>query len=89
MLVGLALGFSSRFAHEGSNSMQVSLTPDVALGCTFLVIYNVAVAVVGLANQFRLPANFYMFSRVWYCLYLLIACFLGLSKLWVSGKDLV
>jgi len=82
MLVGLALGFSSRFAQEGSHSMNVSLTPDVTLGCMFLVVYNVAVVIVGLTNQFRLPANFYMFSRVWYCTYLALACVLGLSELW-------
>jgi len=41
-------------------------------------MYNVAVAAVGLANGFRLPERFYIFSRAWYCLYLGLACGMGL-----------
>ena len=84
MLIGLALGFSSRFAREGNNSMNVVLTPDVTIGCACLVLYNVAVAVVGLANGFRLPEKFYLFARAWYGLYLVLACGLGLKELWSS-----
>ena len=87
MLVGLALGFSSRFAHEGSSSMAVSLTPDVMVGCACLVIYNVVVAAVGLVNGFRLPPRFYLFARAWYCVYLVMACGLGLSELWSTPSS--
>ncbi|GAX77541.1 hypothetical protein CEUSTIGMA_g4985.t1 [Chlamydomonas eustigma] len=82
MLIGLALGFSSRFAHEGSNSMPVQLTGDVAVGCVCLIIYNAVVVLVGVMNGFRLPAKFYLFARVWYCIYLSLACVMGLTQLW-------
>jgi sodium/potassium/calcium exchanger 6 len=82
MLIGLALGFSSRFAHEGNNSMTVQLTADVAVGCICLLIYNVVVAVVGIMNGFKLPSKFYLFARAWYCVYLSLACTMGLAQLW-------
>lgn len=78
MLVSLALGFSSHFAQEGVSRMQVSLTNDVLLGAVFLGLYNCIVAGVGLANKFRLPEGFYLFSRAWYFLYLGLACGMGL-----------
>ena len=82
MLIGLALGFSSRFAKEGSSSMSVQLTPDVTIGCLCLVAYNMAVAAVGIFNGFRLPERFYLFARAWYVFYLVLACGLGLRELW-------
>lgn len=38
---------------------------QVALGCAFLLLYNAAVAVVGLANKGIIPARFYLFARAW------------------------
>ncbi len=65
--------------------MQVELTPDVAVGCACLVVYNVTVAVVGALNGFRLPERFFLFARVWYCIYLCLACGMGVAELLRTG----
>lgn len=63
------------------------LSPDVTLGCVFLVAYNIIVAVVGVSNGFRLPPRFYLFARAWYLLYLVLACGFGLAEMlgWGAG----
>ena len=82
MLISLALGFSSYFARTGVSSMSVILTPDVALGGFFLIAYNLVLATVGWANGFALPRRFFYFARAWYCLYLVLACGMGIVKMW-------
>lgn len=80
MLVSLALGFSSNFAAHGTSSIHVALTPDVILGCVCLVLYNLIVAIVGISNGFKLPERFYLFARVWYFLYVVTACTMGIVQ---------
>eukprot|EP00798_Chlamydomonas_sp_ICE-L_P016198 gene16197-22361_t len=82
ILISMALGFSALFAREGISSAHVVLTPDVAVGCIFLIAYNIILAVVGWLNNWRLPKQFYYFSRVWYGLYIILASGFGLAELW-------
>jgi sodium/potassium/calcium exchanger 6 len=69
MLISLAAGFSSYLHKLGASSVAVTLTPEVALGCVFLVGYNVAIIAVGHACGQRLPPWFRHFARAWYGLY--------------------
>ncbi|GIL90124.1 hypothetical protein Vretimale_13924 [Volvox reticuliferus] len=80
MLTSMALGFGSYFARRRVNYVNVELRPEVALGCVFLVLYNLAVAVTGLVNHGSLPERFYVFARGWYVMYLAAACIMGLWK---------
>jgi sodium/potassium/calcium exchanger 6 len=57
----------------------VELTPEVALGCCFLMAHCGVIVAVGLLNKGRLPKAFYLFSRFWYGLYFVLACWLGLT----------
>jgi sodium/potassium/calcium exchanger 6 len=79
MLMALALGYSSYFSREGVSQVNVELTPEVALGCVFLMAHCGVIVAVGLLCGRRLPQQFYIFSRVWYGLYFVLACWLGLS----------
>jgi len=76
MLMSLALGFGGYLAKLGAGSVAVRLTPEVALGCGALVIYNLAIIVVGRACG-RLPRWFAVFARCWYGLYFVVACASG------------
>uniref|UniRef100_A0A7R9VH01 Sodium/calcium exchanger membrane region domain-containing protein n=1 Tax=Chlamydomonas euryale TaxID=1486919 RepID=A0A7R9VH01_9CHLO len=59
---------------------HVPLSMDVALGCTFLIIYNVVLLAVG-ATQGAVPRRFFVFARLWYGLYIGLATVLGLGLL--------
>ncbi|EFJ46155.1 hypothetical protein VOLCADRAFT_93618 [Volvox carteri f. nagariensis] len=78
MLTSLALGFGSYLAQSSQTHVRVVLRPEVALGCGFLVMYNLAVAAAGLMNHGSLPERFYLFARGWYLAYLATACVVGL-----------
>ena len=71
MLACMSLGFVSLFAKRHTSSEGVVLRPEVALGCCFLIGYNVIIAAVGLINKGELP-------RAWYALYFVLACITGL-----------
>ena len=90
MLVSLATGFSGLLvaaqAADGDSAQgdvvvhggvaHVRLSADVALGCIFLAVYNVVVLVLGVTTG-RIPKRLYVFARLWYCLYFVLACLLG------------
>ena len=96
MLVSLATGFWSLLAVHAANPgdaavhgdvvidsqgiAHVRLSADVALGCTFLIIYNSVMLAVGVSRG-AVPRRFYVFARAWYCLYFLMACALGFGLL--------
>ncbi|GIL54113.1 hypothetical protein Vafri_9657 [Volvox africanus] len=80
MLTSMALGFGSYFVRRHVNHVDVELRPEVALGCGFLVLYNMAVAAAGLMNHGSLPERFYVFARGWYVMYLAAACSMGMWK---------
>lgn len=73
MLISLACGFSSYLHKLGKTSVQVTLTPEVALGCMFLIGYNIAIITVGKLCGWRLPPWFKHFARAWYGLYFTLA----------------
>lgn len=73
MLISLACGFSSYLHKLGASSVKVDLTPEVALGCLFLIGYNVAIISVGRMCGWRLPPWFKHFARAWYGLYFVAA----------------
>jgi hypothetical protein len=62
-------------------SVAVSLTPEVALGCAFLVAYNVILVAAGHYYGGRLPRGFAVFARCWYLLYFCAACASGFGLL--------
>ncbi|GLI68437.1 hypothetical protein VaNZ11_012853 [Volvox africanus] len=80
MLTSMALGFGSYFVRRRVSHVDVELRPEVALGCGFLVLYNMAVAAAGLMNHGSLPERFYVFARGWYLIYLAAACVMGMWK---------
>ncbi len=94
MLVSLAVGFWSLLSGDADGSHQsrgdvdlrgdgvahIKLTADVALGCMFLVVYNGVVLALGLSSG-SIPKRFYLFARVWYGLYFVLACLLGFKLL--------
>lgn len=80
MLMSLSLGFTSYFHREGLNSVDVQLTPEVALGCFFLMGYNLAIVCVGHLCAQRLPKWFALFARCWYGLYFVLACLSGVLQ---------
>jgi hypothetical protein len=73
MLISLACGFSSYLHKLGTSAVRVELTPEVRLGCLFLVSYNLAIILVGRLCGWRLPPWFRHFARVWYALYFTLA----------------
>eukprot|EP00879_Flechtneria_rotunda_P020184 GHRR01021225.1.p1 GENE.GHRR01021225.1~~GHRR01021225.1.p1 ORF type:complete len:661 (+),score=220.23 GHRR01021225.1:751-2733(+) len=73
MLMSLSLGFSRYLHLLGTNSVKVQLTPEVALGCLFLIGYNIAIITVGRLCGQRLPPWFAYFARAWYGLYFALA----------------
>lgn len=77
MLMSLSLGFTSYFHNIGKRSVSVHLTPEVALGCVFLMGYNVSIICIGRLCGQRLPPWFAYYARVWYGLYFLCAVFFG------------
>ena len=81
MLLSLALGFGGALAKQRAKTIAVKLTPEVALGCAFLITYNAALIAVGRACGGRLPRGFAVFARVWYGLYFLAACASGFGLL--------
>lgn len=78
MLASLALGFAGLFAKQHAGRIAVELRPEVALGCGFLLAYNLILAITGVVNKMRLPPRFYVFARAWYGLYFVLACACGL-----------
>lgn len=73
MLISLACGFSSYLHKLGTTAVKVTLTPEVALGCIFLIGYNAAIICVGHMCGQRLPPWFRHFARAWYALYFTLA----------------
>ncbi len=80
MLMSLSLGFSSLFHKSHVRSIAVTLTPEVLLGCLFLMAYNAAIVIVGRCCGGRLPAWFAVFARCWYGLYAVLACLSGVLQ---------
>ncbi|GAX77162.1 hypothetical protein CEUSTIGMA_g4607.t1 [Chlamydomonas eustigma] len=93
MLVSMAVGFWSLLASDADGHEQqqgdidlndgvahIHLTAEVALGCFFLVVYNAVMLGFGLITG-ALPKRLYLFARVWYGLYFILACFLGFHLL--------
>jgi Ca2+/Na+ antiporter len=76
MLMSLSLGFGGYLAKLGAGSVAVALTPEVGLGCGFLVVYNLAIIGVGRVCG-RLPRWFATFARCWYAAYFVVACASG------------
>ena len=81
LLISLGLGFSSYLAKRGEGRVAVGLTPELALGCFFLMGYNMALLSVGHLCQGRLPKWFALFARCWYGLYFVLACMSGVVEL--------
>jgi sodium/potassium/calcium exchanger 6 len=81
LLMSLGLGFSSYLARLGTGRVDVGLTPELALGCFFLIGYNIALLSVGHLCQGRLPKWFALFARCWYGLYFVLACMSGIVEL--------
>lgn len=77
MLMSLSLGFSTYLHKIGSTAVKVQLTPEVALGCVFLMGYNTAIICIGRLCGQRLPPWFACFARVWYGLYFVLSVFSG------------
>jgi sodium/potassium/calcium exchanger 6 len=77
MLMSLSLGFSSYLHKLGAGAVHVELTSEVALGCVFLMGYNVVIIVVGRLCDNRLPPWFACFARAWYALYFGLSLFFG------------
>ncbi|KAF8061302.1 BUB3.2 [Scenedesmus sp. PABB004] len=69
MLMSLALGFSARLHRTRAAAVRVELTPEVALGCAFLLAYGAAIVAVGRRPGRRLPPWFAHAARAWYGLY--------------------
>jgi sodium/potassium/calcium exchanger 6 len=84
MLMSLALGFGGYLARHGAGALRVSLTPEVGLGCGFLIVYNLAIIAVGRATG-RLPWWFAVFARVWYGIYFVVACASGFGAFGGGG----
>jgi sodium/potassium/calcium exchanger 6 len=80
MLLSLALGFSSYLRKLGQPSAPVVLTPELGLGCFFLIGYNIVLLSVGHLNQGRLPPWFALFARGWYAAYFVLAVLSGVVK---------
>lgn len=80
MLLSLALGFSSYLRKLGQPSAPVVLTPELGLGCFFLIGYNIVLLCVGHLNQGRLPPWFALFARGWYAAYFVLAVLSGVVK---------
>lgn len=78
MLASLSLGFIGLFAKQHASHISVQLRPEVALGCFFLLAYNLILVITGCVNKMRLPPRFYVFARAWYALYFVLACICGL-----------
>jgi hypothetical protein len=89
----MAVGFWSLLAGDADGHEQqqgdidlhdgvayIHLTAEVALGCFFLVVYNAVMLGFGLITG-SLPKRLYLFSRVWYSLYFILACLLGFHLL--------
>jgi sodium/potassium/calcium exchanger 6 len=77
MLMSLSLGFSSYLHKLGAVAVHVELTPEVALGCVFLMGYNIVIIAVGRLCDNRLPPWFAYFARAWYALYFGLSLFFG------------
>jgi len=77
MLISLSLGFSAYLHELGVMSVKVKLTPEVALGCVFLMGYNMAIIGVGWFCGQRLPRWFAYFARAWYALYFVLSVVSG------------
>ena len=95
MLLSLAVGFGSLLTRSGSegggdgtassrlpspSAVPVRLTPELALGCGFLLAYNLAIMALARWYQGRLPAWFAQAARAWYALYFVLACVGGLVR---------
>lgn len=77
MLISLSLGFSSLLHKLGAGAVSVQLTPEVTLGCLFLMGFNIVIICVGRLCGNRLPPWFAYFARAWYALYFGLSVFSG------------
>ena len=79
MLVGLSLGVFAYLSANNVRSFPVTLDTKVFIGMVMLVIYCLAVVVVGLlpfGGRNRIPREFGYFGVGWYALYILFGALL-------------